>query len=52
MPTASAARRLGELLAAVTGWCAATAISPTSMSTKRRSLQDVFLEMTGKELRP
>ncbi len=42
----------GQLLAAVTGWCAETAISPTSMSTERRSLQDVFLEMTGKELRP
>ena len=39
------------LLAAVTGWCTSEAVMPTSMATDRRSLHDVFLEVTGRELR-
>ncbi|MEO8330261.1 MAG: ABC transporter ATP-binding protein [Candidatus Nanopelagicales bacterium] len=41
-----------DLLAAVTGWCSTHSVMPTSMATDRRSLQDVFLEITGRKLRP
>jgi len=45
-------RSAADLLTALTGWCAAEAIVTTSIATDRRSLQDVFLEITGRELRP
>jgi ABC-2 type transport system ATP-binding protein len=38
------------LLAAVTAWCAAVGVMPGDLQTQR-SLEDVFLELTGRELR-
>jgi ABC-2 type transport system ATP-binding protein len=40
------------MLASLMAWCTANSIEPTSVVTERRKLQDVFLELTGKELRP
>ncbi|MEA2683336.1 MAG: type transport system ATP-binding protein [Chloroflexota bacterium] len=39
------------LLAAVTGWCAAQDVMPRALGTDRRSLEDVFLELTGHDMR-
>jgi len=39
------------LLAAVTAWCAERAVLPTSLRIESRTLEDVFLELTGRELR-
>ncbi|GGY91201.1 ABC transporter ATP-binding protein [Streptomyces nitrosporeus] len=39
------------LLAAVTSWCARHGVMPQGISVERRTLEDVFLELTGKELR-
>jgi len=39
------------LLAAVTAWCAELAVLATSMRVEQRSLEDVFLELTGREVR-
>jgi ABC-2 type transport system ATP-binding protein len=38
-------------LAAVTAWCADRGVLPTSLRIESRTLEDVFLELTGKELR-
>jgi ABC-2 type transport system ATP-binding protein len=38
--------------AAVTSWCAALGVMPNRMTTGARSLEDVFVSLTGKELRP
>ncbi len=40
-----------DLLAAFTAWCGANAVMPTTMLVERRTLEDVFLDLTGKELR-
>jgi len=40
------------LLAAVTAWCAERDVLANSLRIESRSLEDVFLELTGKELRP
>lgn len=40
------------LLAAVTAWCAAQEVLVDDLRVERRSLEDVFLELTGRELRP
>ncbi len=40
-----------KLLATVTGWCAAAGVLPERLSVQRRSLEDVFLDLTGRELR-
>jgi ABC-2 type transport system ATP-binding protein len=40
-----------ELLATVTAWCAAEGVTADDLSIERRTLEDVFLELTGKELR-
>jgi ABC-2 type transport system ATP-binding protein len=40
-----------EMLAAVSAWCAENGTSPRSLSSGRRSLEDVFLELTGRDLR-
>jgi ABC-2 type transport system ATP-binding protein len=40
-----------DLLAAVTVWCAARAIMPSDLQVGRRTLEDVFLDLTGRELR-
>jgi ABC-2 type transport system ATP-binding protein len=39
------------LLAAVTAWCADRAVLPRSLQIESRTLEDVFLELTGRELR-
>jgi ABC-2 type transport system ATP-binding protein len=41
-----------RLLAAVTAWCADRDVMPDGLAVERRSLEDVFLELTGRELRP
>jgi ABC-2 type transport system ATP-binding protein len=40
-----------RLLAAVTAWCAECGVLATSLRIESRTLEDVFLELTGKELR-
>ncbi len=40
-----------QVLATVTAWCARLNILATGMRVEQRSLEDVFLELTGKELR-
>ena len=39
------------LLAAVTAWCAEHGVLASSLRIESRTLEDVFLELTGKELR-
>jgi ABC-2 type transport system ATP-binding protein len=39
------------LLAAVTAWCAERGVLASSLRIESRTLEDVFLELTGKELR-
>ena len=40
-----------QVVAAVTAWCARLNILATDMRVEQRSLEDVFLDLTGKELR-
>jgi ABC-2 type transport system ATP-binding protein len=40
-----------QLLAALTGWCAARGVLAEDLRVQRRSLEDVFLELTGREPR-
>ncbi|GGV11940.1 ABC transporter ATP-binding protein [Kitasatospora herbaricolor] len=40
-----------RLLATVTTWCAASGILPERLTVQRRSLEDVFLDLTGRDLR-
>jgi ABC-2 type transport system ATP-binding protein len=40
-----------RLLAAVTAWCAERRVLATSLRIENRTLEDVFLEVTGRELR-
>jgi ABC-2 type transport system ATP-binding protein len=39
------------LLAAVTAWCADRLVLPSSVRIESRTLEDVFLELTGRDLR-
>jgi ABC-2 type transport system ATP-binding protein len=39
------------LLAAVTAWCAERSVLPSTLRIESRTLEDVFLEVTGRELR-
>ncbi|UYM04918.1 ABC transporter ATP-binding protein [Solicola gregarius] len=39
------------LLATLTAWCASNGVMAERLSVERRTLEDVFLELTGKELR-
>jgi ABC-2 type transport system ATP-binding protein len=39
------------VLSAVGDWCSTHGVVPRDMTTGRRSLEDVFLELTGRELR-
>jgi ABC-2 type transport system ATP-binding protein len=39
------------LLAAVTAWCAERGVLPSTLRIESRTLEDVFLEVTGRELR-
>lgn len=41
-----------ELLAAVGAWCSENGVVPRELTTARRSLEDVFLSLTGREMRP
>jgi len=40
-----------QMLATVTSWCAQNGVLPDGIAVERRTLEDVFLELTGKELR-
>ncbi|MCG7525267.1 ABC transporter ATP-binding protein [Streptomyces sp. OfavH-34-F] len=40
-----------QLLATVTSWCAQHGVMPSGIAVERQTLEDVFLELTGKELR-
>ena len=40
-----------QVLATVTAWCARLNVLATDVRVEQRSLEDVFLELTGKELR-
>ncbi|MEU3754787.1 ABC transporter ATP-binding protein [Streptomyces olivoreticuli] len=40
-----------QLLATVTIWCAQHGVMPDRIAVERHTLEDVFLELTGKELR-
>ncbi|NUP32220.1 MAG: ABC transporter ATP-binding protein [Streptomycetaceae bacterium] len=40
-----------QLLATVTAWCAQHGVMPERLTVERRTLEDVFLELTGRELR-
>jgi ABC-2 type transport system ATP-binding protein len=40
-----------ELLATVTAWCASNGVFTDDLRIERRTLEDVFLELTGRELR-
>jgi ABC-2 type transport system ATP-binding protein len=40
-----------QVLSAVTAWCAAHGVLAEELRVGRRSLEDVFLELTGRELR-
>jgi ABC-2 type transport system ATP-binding protein len=40
-----------QLLATVTSWCAQHGVLPDRLAVERRTLEDVFLELTGRELR-
>jgi ABC-2 type transport system ATP-binding protein len=40
-----------QVLAAVTAWCAEQGVLPRNLRIDSRSLEDVFLELTGRELR-
>jgi ABC-2 type transport system ATP-binding protein len=39
------------LLASVTAWCADRGVLPSSLQIESRTLEDVFLELTGRDLR-
>jgi ABC-2 type transport system ATP-binding protein len=41
-----------RLIAAVTAWCAEHGVLAQSLRIESRTLEDVFLELTGRELRP
>ena len=41
-----------QVVATVTAWCAQQGVLADSMRVGRRSLEDVFLDLTGRELRP
>jgi ABC-2 type transport system ATP-binding protein len=40
-----------RLLASVTAWCAERSVMPEDLSIDRRTLEDVFIDLTGRELR-
>jgi ABC-2 type transport system ATP-binding protein len=39
------------MVAAVTAWCAERGVLPSRLQIESRTLEDVFLELTGKDLR-
>jgi ABC-2 type transport system ATP-binding protein len=40
-----------QLVASVTAWCAGIDVLATDMRVEQRSLEDVFLDLTGRGLR-
>jgi ABC-2 type transport system ATP-binding protein len=40
-----------QLLATVTAWCASHGVMPDGLAVERRTLEDVFLELTGRSPR-
>lgn len=44
-------RMTPQILATVTAWCADIEVMPEGLAVERNSLEDVFLELTGRELR-
>ena len=40
-----------QVLATMTAWCARIDVLPTDIRIDQRRLEDVFLELTGRELR-
>jgi ABC-2 type transport system ATP-binding protein len=54
-PTAGHYLVAGEItpdaLAATTAWCASLGIMPRNLTVEQRSLEDVFLDLTGRDLR-
>lgn len=40
-----------QLLATLTAWCASNGVMADSLAVERRTLEDVFLDLTGRELR-
>lgn len=40
-----------QTLAAVTSWCASRGVMPEELAVERHTLEDVFLQLTGRELR-
>jgi ABC-2 type transport system ATP-binding protein len=46
------APELPDALTQVLSWCAENGVSPTSISSEQRTLEDVFLDLTGEGLRP
>lgn len=40
-----------QMLSSIAAWCAQREVMPGELSIERHSLEDVFLELTGKELR-
>ena len=54
-PVAGSYHVTGEItpdtLAATTAWCASLGLMPRNLQIEQRSLEDVFLDLTGRELR-
>ncbi len=44
--------RLTDAIEQVSVWCADNGVAPTSINSEQRTLEDVFLDLTGDELRP
>ena len=40
-----------QLVATVTSWCAQVGVMPDRLAMERRTLEDIFLELTGRDLR-
>jgi ABC-2 type transport system ATP-binding protein len=39
------------VLAAVTAWCASNDVMPNGLAVEHQTLEDVFLKLTGRDLR-
>ena len=44
--------QLTDAITEVTSWCTQIGVAPTSINSEQRNLEDVFLDLTGDELRP
>ena len=50
-PRRQASQKGVHPLASVTSWCAGHGVLAQDLRVERRTLEDVFLELTGRELR-